>query len=129
MLSERQAVLKAAEKIVSDFGEHRASEYFSNFDTNATFIFYTHDSVLSSRKAYESLWGKWESENGFRVHSCKSTQQNVQLLSKLAIFTHQVETEVKFSGQTSVIRERETIVFEKQGEKWIAVHEHLSPIA
>ena len=124
-----QQVLKAAEKIVQDFGQHKTADYFAGFDPNATFIFYTHTERLNSRAEYQDLWAKWESEDGFRVHSCSSANQKVQLLSDVAIFTHDVTSEVEFGGEISTLAERETIVFHLQGSNWVAVHEHLSPAA
>lgn len=123
-----QEVLAAAAKIVDDFGHHRTEAYFSAFAEDATFMFYTHTERLDSRAAYESLWKKWQAEDGFKVHGCRSTNQKVQLIAnEAAVFTHLVSTDVEFAGEVSTIEERETIVFEKLNGRWLAVHEHLSP--
>ena len=123
-----QQVLAAAAKIVSDFGRHDVTAYFSNFDEDATFVFYTHDERLNSRAEYEQLWNVWEQRDGFRVHGCASSNQLVQLIGEsVGIFTHSVKTELEFSGERSTVLERETIVFELRNGQWIAVHEHLSP--
>jgi hypothetical protein len=123
-----QEVLNAAAKIVADFGAHRTGDYFSGFDANATFMFYTHTERLNSRAEYETLWAKWESEDGFKVHGCRSTNQRVQLLGeRAAVFTHLVSSDIEFGGEVSTIAERETIVFEYVHDRWVAVHEHLSP--
>jgi hypothetical protein len=128
MSSQENQVLQAAAKIVADFGSHKKESYFSNFSEAATFIFYTHNSRLGSRAAYEKLWDSWETEDGFRVHGCLSTNQMVQSIgSDFAIFTHDVESSVELGGETSTVFEKETIVFEKQHSSWVAVHEHLSP--
>lgn len=128
MSSQKDQVLEAAAKIVADFGAHKKEAYFSNFSEAATFVFYTHNSRLESRAEYVKLWDSWESEDGFRVHGCKSTNQLVQSIGEdFAIFTHDVESSVELVGETSTVFERETIVFEKQASNWIAVHEHLSP--
>jgi chlorite dismutase len=128
MSSQQTEVLEAAAKIVADFGSHKKTDYFSNFSEAATFVFYTHTERLGSRAEYEKLWESWESEDGFQVHDCKSTNQLVQSIGdNFAIFTHDVESSVELGGETSTVFEKETIVFEKQAGSWIAVHEHLSP--
>lgn len=127
-MSAKEQVLAAAAKIVSDFGSHSTKEYFANFSAEATFIFHTHNTRLNSRAEYESLWESWESQDGFRVHGCKSTNQLVQLIGDgFAVFTHDVESQVEFGGETSTVLERETIVFSREQGNWVAVHEHLSP--
>jgi ketosteroid isomerase-like protein len=128
MSGQKDQVLEAAAKIVADFGAHKKESYFSNFSEAATFIFHTHNSRLGSRAEYQKLWDSWETDDGFRVHGCKSTNQLVQSIgADFAIFTHDVESSVELGGETSTVFERETIVFEKQDGSWIVVHEHLSP--
>jgi len=125
-----KAVLQAAAKIVSDFGSHATEAYFAGFAPSATFIFHTHTERLNSRAEYETLWAKWESEDGFKVHGCTSINQLVQLLGDdAAVFSHLVESQVEFAGEVSTVNERETIVFELVNGAWLAVHEHLSPEA
>ena len=127
-MSVRDEVLAAAAAIVDDFGHHRTEEYFAGFAPDATFLFYTHTARLDSRADYEALWASWETSDGFRVHSCRSSAQNVQVIGDLAaVFTHYVESDVEFGGEVSTIRERETIVFERRNGSWLAIHEHLSP--
>jgi len=123
-----QSVLDAAAKIVDDFGHHRTSEYFAGFSSDATFLFYTHTERLNSRAEYEVLWTKWETEDGFRVHACRSSHQKVQLIGNdAAVFTHLVSSDIEFAGEVSTVEECETIVFANLGDHWTAVHEHLSP--
>jgi hypothetical protein len=123
-----EEVLAAAAKIVDDFGNHRTDAYFAGFAVDATFMFYTHTERLDSRAAYETLWAKWEAEDGFKVHACRSSNQKVQLIANnAAVFTHLVSSDVEFAGELSTVEERETIVFARQGDKWVAIHEHLSP--
>jgi ketosteroid isomerase-like protein len=127
-VSETNEVLSAAATIVDDFGHHRTAQYFAGFAPDATFMFYTHTERLNSRAEYETLWSQWETNDGFRVHGCRSSNQKVQELGdSAAVFTHLVESDVEFGGEVSTITERETIVFEKRAGAWVAVHEHLSP--
>ncbi len=129
-MSAGQDVVAAAAKIVADFGAHNTDAYFSGFSPEATFMFYTHSERLTSRAAYQLLWAKWEKEAGFRVHSCKSSDQLLQLLGDdAAVFSHQVESAIEFGGEKTIIFERETIVFALIAGKWLAVHEHLSPVS
>jgi ketosteroid isomerase-like protein len=127
-MSEMNAVLAAAAKIVDDFGNHRTHAYFSGFATDASFMFYTHSERLESTQAYQELWATWESEDGFKVHACRSSHQLVQMLGgDAAVFSHLVSSDIEFAGEVSTVEERETIVFTKVGDRWLAVHEHLSP--
>lgn len=130
MTAQQAEVMAAAAKIVVDFGAHDKAAYFSNFAEDATFIFYTHAERLGSRADYQLLWDSWESQDGFRVHGCLSTNQLVQMVSPVfAVFSHDVESKVEMGGETSTVFEKETIVFEKQDSGWVAVHEHLSPVS
>lgn len=127
-MSAREEILAAAAAIVDNFGHHRTADYFSGFAPDATFVFYTHTARLDSRADYEALWASWETDDGFRVHGCRSRDQHLQLLGEsAAVFTHYVESDVEFGGEVSTVQERETIVFERRDGSWLAVHEHLSP--
>jgi hypothetical protein len=128
--SPEAAVLEAAAKIVADFGSHDTVAYFAGFAASATFIFYTHTQRLNSRVEYQELWAKWETEDGFKVQGCTSSNQLVQMLgTDAAVFSHQVESQIEFAGEITTVNERETIVFELVNGAWLAVHEHLSPEA
>ena len=120
-------ILAAAAEIVAAFGAHDVLRYFDGFAMDASFIFHSTPERLESRAAYETLWAKWETENQFRVLGCISTNHHVQTGEHFGIFTHDVETMVEMDGLVDTMRERETIVFEKRGTRWLAVHEHLSP--
>jgi uncharacterized protein (TIGR02246 family) len=119
-------VSAAAAAIVAAFGRHDPKAYFALFAPEATFVFHTTPQRLNSRAEYQAEWAKWEKEDGFRVRSCKSSDQRVQILGDAAVFTHTVVTEISTKQGPSAMRERETIVFRREGGKWIAVHEHLS---
>ena len=120
-------VLEAAAEIVAAFGSHNKDRYFSCFSPAATFIFYSSDKPFASRREYEDEWDSWE-KGGFRVHGCFSSEAKVTLHagSRIAIFTHTVRTDSSISGERMTIVERETIVFEKNDERWLGIHEHLS---
>jgi ketosteroid isomerase-like protein len=121
------SVLDAANNLVSAFSRHDRDAYFAAFAPTATFIFYNLDRTLRSRAAYETEWDLWEQRDGFHVVKCTSTDQQIQHFSNVAVFTHTVETEVKFGADLVTNFERETIVFEKTpAGNWLAVHEHLS---
>ena len=126
-MSTEQEVLAAAASLVDAFGRHDVDAYFAAFSPDATFCFYTHPRRLGSRAEYRQLWGTWE-QDGFRVLSCESSQQHVQDLGDVAVFTHRVATRVRLAGDESLLDERETIVFVSAEDGWIAVHEHLSPV-
>ncbi len=120
-------VTAVAASLVDAFGRHDTARYFAHFSVDATFIFHTVDRVLRSRREYEELWRSWEEEDGFRVRSCRSADGSVQVLSRdAAVFTHGVTTVVSTNGSEETLQERETIVFARRDEGWVAVHEHLS---
>jgi uncharacterized protein (TIGR02246 family) len=123
-------VLDAAQALVAAFGAHDTAAYFASFAPDATFVFHTHPEPLRSRAAYEELWASWE-EDGFRVVSCVSSEQHVQVLTgDVAVFTHRVHTVVRTGPEEESLDERETIVFRREPDgRWSAVHEHLSPSA
>lgn len=127
-MSASNDVKKAAADLVGHFGASRVSEYFQCFSESADFIFYTHTERLQSRKAYEDLWKTWEAEMNFKILSCTSSDQNIRMVSDVvAIFTHNVSTDVSTNDGVDTVSERETIVFESIDGSWIAIHEHLSP--
>ena len=125
---EVEAVLEAAARLVSAFGEHRVEDYFACFAPGATFVFHNAPTRLGSRDSYRRLWERWEQEDGFRVLGCRSTDAQVQLLGAVAVLTHDVRTAVRTDAGEDVLLERETIVFQREHDgRWVAVHEHLSP--
>ena len=109
------------------FGSHDPERYFSYFSLEATFIFYSSDRRLNSRKEYEQEWAKWE-QDGFQVLSASSSDPLIQFSRKnnVAIFTHTVRTKLNSGTEIITTGERETIVFELQEGRWLAIHEHLS---
>jgi len=127
-MKNEQGVLQQAAHLVSCFAQHDFDKYFECFADDAVFIFHTSNNVLRNKAEYQKEWKKWEQEWGFKVESCKSTNQLVQLFNDVAIFSHTVDTTLNTNDGKKSFTERETIVFQFQNDKWIAVHEHLSPM-
>jgi len=125
-VSTTEEVLAAARHLVQAFGRHDEADYFDCFAPDATFIFYTTATRLGSAAEYQDLWRTWEREDGFRVLSCTSARQQVQDLGDVAVFSHNVTTVIRSTRGEETVAERETIVFRRDGERWVAVHEHLS---
>ena len=121
------AVRVAADSIIAAFGRQDSASYFSRFAPEASFTFYTTVRRLNSRAEYEAEWQSWKPA-GFRVRSCSSSDQRVQIFGDIAIFTHSVRTEVTTREGDSTLLERESIVFQWRDGTWIAIHEHLSPL-
>jgi SnoaL-like domain len=120
-------VLAAARHLVQAFGRHDTVAYFGCFAPDATFTFYATTARLASRADYEQLWRQWERQDEFRVLSCVSSQPVVQDLGDAAVFSHDVTTVIRTQAGQETLTERETIVFRREGHRWAAVHEHLSP--
>ena len=129
MNDTRESVLRVAEQLVEAFGRHDSEAYFSFFTPDASYIFHNLDRTLKSRAEYEAEWALWESRDGFRVLSCRSSDRRVQMAGDVAVFTHTVETDVAVGGERLTNRERETIVFRNVKGRWLAFHEHLSLFA
>ena len=128
-----QAVLDAAAELVSAFARNDRAAYFGAFTADASFVFYTLPQPLLSRDAYQALWDSWRADEGFEVLSCTSSNAFVSLQGDVAIFVHDVATELRMQGEQFFSQERETIVFKRQGSGtqqkqglWLACHEHLS---
>lgn len=119
-------VSKAAAELVAAFGAHQRAAYFDAFAPAATFLFYNYPRLLNSRMEYESVWDQWERE-GFRVLGCDSSDQHFTFLNdEICVFTHTVRTTLREGEGSICTGERETIVFQLIGGRWLGVHEHLS---
>ena len=127
-MSNEQGVLQAAAHLVSRFAAHDFDGYFSCFDEKTVFIFHTTPNVLLSKSEYQKEWRNWEKDWGFKVKSCTSSNQRVQLFGSVAIFSHDVATTLGTNDGDKSFKERETIVFNEVSGKWVGVHEHLSPM-
>lgn len=125
-------VLQAAAELVAAFARNDRAAYFGAFTADASFVFYTLPQPLLSRDAYQALWDSWRQDEGFEVLSCTSSNAVVSLQGDVAIFIHDVATELRMNGEQFFSQERETIVFKRQGSQeqqqglWLACHEHLS---
>lgn len=129
MDTEEQNVLSAADKLVAAFGNHDTESYFSAFTEDASFVFHNLDRTLKTRAEYEAEWQVWERRDAFRVLGCRSSGRMVQLVGDVAIFIHTVATDVSLAGEAITNIERETIAFRREaGGRWLAFHEHLSPL-
>jgi ketosteroid isomerase-like protein len=125
-------VLGAAAAIVDAFAATDGERYFATFAPDATFVFHTEPDRLRDRAAYERIWAGWI-DSGWRVVSCRSSDQLAQPFPGGAVFTHTVDTTVDTGAGTESYRERETIVFRVTDAPdaiagLVAVHEHLSPL-
>jgi ketosteroid isomerase-like protein len=123
---DEQEVLAAAAEIVDAFAATDGDRYFAGFAPDATFVFHTEPARLDDRAAYERLWAEWIG-SGWRVTSCTSSNRHVQTFPGGAVFAHDVDTSVETGDGPDAYRERETIVFRADGDRLVAVHEHLSP--
>jgi uncharacterized protein (TIGR02246 family) len=120
-------VLTATDTLVAAFAATDTAAYFACFSPDATFVFHPEAARLDDRAAYEALWATWL-ESGWRVVSCISSDRLVQLVGDAAVLTHTVDTVTSEGGTETATRERESIVFALDGDRVLAVHEHLSPV-
>ncbi|MGW4928222.1 YybH family protein [Agromyces sp. NPDC004153] len=123
---DEQEVLAAADAIVDAFAATDGDRYFATFAPEASFVFHTESDRLDDRATYERLWAEWI-ESGWRVTSCTSSNRHVHTFPGGAVFAHDVDTAVETGDGPDAYRERETIVFRADGDRLVAVHEHLSP--
>ncbi|MCT8162530.1 MULTISPECIES: YybH family protein [unclassified Pseudomonas] len=120
-------VRQAADALVDAFASNDTARYFACFSEDATFLFHTLPQPLLSRRAYEDLWAQWQAE-GFAVLGCQSSNAQVSLQGDVAVFMHDVATHIRSADEEHRLAERETIVFRRHGERWLACHEHLSVV-
>jgi ketosteroid isomerase-like protein len=120
-------VLTAADDLIAAFAATDTAAYFACFAPDATFVFHPEPHRLDDRATYEQLWASWLAD-GWRVVSCQSSEQMVQIYGETAVFTHTVDTVTSVGEEHSSTRERETIVFTLDGDRLVAVHEHLSTV-
>lgn len=124
-MSAASEVRAAAQRLVEAFARHDTSAYFAFFTQDATFVLHNLQETLLSRQAYLTQWNAWR-HDGFAVLDCVSSDAHVQVYDDMAIFHHDVDTRVRIAGVESLLTERETIVFRRTSQGWLACHEHLS---
>jgi ketosteroid isomerase-like protein len=120
-------VLAATDELLAAFAATDTAAYFACFTPDATFVFHPESTRLNNRAAYEGVWASWL-DAGWRVVSCTSSDRLVQTFGDVAVLSHTCVTVTLTEGKESTVHERETIVFVLDGERVLAVHEHLSPI-
>lgn len=118
-------VRAAYDRLMDAFARASTDEYFDCFHEDASFVF-PGEPVLDSRAAYRSTWSRWQ-EEGVRFEDVIADDIRIRVIGTTAVVTHSIQTTVVAEGSSSVERERETIVFANGGDRWLAVHEHLSP--
>lgn len=126
-MDQTAQVRKAAAELIAAFASNDSARYFACFSEDATFLFHTLPQPLLSRREYQALWAQWQAE-GFAVLGCESSNVQVSLQGEVAIFMHDVATHIRLAGEEHQLAERETIVFRRQGDHWLACHEHLSVV-
>lgn len=128
-MSERDDAIRqvrdAYDRLMKAFESANTQDYFDCFHERASFVF-PGEAVLDSREAYRSTWSRWQRE-GLRFTGVVTDDVRVCVIGDTAVVTHSIQTTVEADGETTVDRERETIVFSNVDGRWLAVHEHLSP--
>ena len=120
-------VLTATDELIAAFAANDTAAYFACFTPDATFVFHPESSRFGDRAAYETVWASWL-DSGWRVVSCISSDRLVQIYRNFAVLTHTCDTVTSADGEETTLRERESIVFLLDGDRLLAVHEHLSPM-
>lgn len=121
-----EEVRAAVERLMEAFSTADEDGYFDCFHRDATFFFYGQD-LIGPREEYRAAVGSWKAEHGFRVLSAVSRDADIRVFGNTAILTHRVTTTQMWDGEQSVLDERESVVFQRQGDgRWLGIHEHLS---
>jgi len=121
-----EQVLDATNRLVAAFAATDTDAYFACFAESASFVFHPELHRLDGRAAYEALWAEWVA-SGWRVEECESSDRLVQVRGDTAVLSHSVRTVTSVGGERTTTFERESIVFVRDGDDLVAVHEHLSP--
>ena len=121
-----EEVRAAVERLMEAFSTGDEDGYFECFHPDATFFFHGQD-LIGSREEYRTAVRSWKAEHGFRVLSAESRDAETRLFGDTAILTHRVTTVQMWDGEESTLHERESVVFQRQGDRgWLGIHEHLS---
>ncbi len=111
-------------RLMDAFREGNTDAYFGCFHEEASFIF-PGEALLEPRSAYRAVWSGWQQE-GVRFTDVVADDIRVRVFGETAVVTHHLRTTVAVGEHETVDRERESIVFAHVGDRWLAVHEHLS---
>lgn len=122
--AEAADVRQTYDRLMAAFGRGATEEYFACFHPDASF-FFPGEGLLEGRSAYRAAWDRWH-EEGIRFTDVVATDVRVRIIGSAAIVTHRIQTTVVADGSTDVERERESIVFARDRDRWVAIHEHLS---
>ena len=119
-------VRAAVGRLMEAFSTGDEDGYFECFHPDATFFFHGQD-LIGSREEYRAAVRSWKAEHGFRVLSAESRDADIRLFGDTATLTHRVTTVQMWDGEESTLHERESVVFQRQGDGgWLGIHEHLS---
>ena len=127
-MPDAAAVEAAADALLDAFAANDRPRYFSSFVPEASFVFPIVDRVMLSRDDYAAEWQNWIDTDDFKVTAFQSLDRLIQVYGDVAIFIHRSVTHSTGHGGERVLNERETIIFRKINDKWMAVHEHVSPL-
>lgn len=118
-------VREAYDQLMNAFVSGDSDKYFACFHEDASFLF-PGEPLLEPRSAYRSSWLRWQDE-GVRFSGVVADDVRVRVFGDTAVVTHRIKTTVHAGGESTVDRERESIIFTRTAEGWLAIHEHLSP--
>ena len=126
MMEAIEEVRAAVGRLMEAFSTGDENGYFDCFHPDATFFFHGQD-LIGSREDYRAAVRSWTAEHGFRVLSADSRDADIRLFGDTGILTHRVTTVQAWDDEESTLHERESIVFQRQGDGgWLGIHEHLS---
>lgn len=126
MMDAVEDVRSVVARLMAAFAGGDEEGYFACFHPDATFFFHGQDPI-GSREEYRAAVRSWKADHGFRVLSAESRGADIRLFGETAILTHRVTTTQLWDGEESTLSERESVVFQRQGDgAWLAIHEHLS---
>jgi ketosteroid isomerase-like protein len=127
-MSAEAEVDAAATALLDAFAANDRVRYFASFTPDATFVFPIVDHVMLSPADYAAEWRGWIDKDDFKITECLSFDRVIQMHGDTAIFIHRTITRSTATSGARTLHERETIVFKKVDGRWLAVHEHVSPL-
>jgi ketosteroid isomerase-like protein len=127
-MSAEHDVEAAAVALLDAFAANDLPRYFGSFVPEASFVFPIVDHVMRSPADYAAEWQRWIETDDFKVTECLSFDRMIQVYGDVAIFIHRTVTRTTGRSGERRLDERETIIFKKINGKWLAAHEHVSPL-